>query len=454
MSPTVGVAARARAADAGVRPVIDRVGPNDLMMLATDSEKAPMQVAGVLVFAAASPLELPRVREAVAERIRAVPRFRQRLVRVPFGCGRPIWVDDPCFDIRDHVHTTRCPAPGEEDALLSVAAETAVRRLPRQRPLWSLTLVTGLAGGNNAMIVVFHHVLADGIGGLAVLKYLVDGAPTAPASAFPRPFPSRRDLFANSVSSRLRAWAHVPASVRRLPKAMSELAPRRIERAPPCSLNQPTDSGRALGVARARLSALRAVAHAHDATINDVVLAAVAGALHRLLRYRGETVGTLVVSVPVSARRSASATVLGNQSGVMPVPLPLTGDSLHRLDAIAEITRDRKASTPGASAVILGPAFRGLARLGVFEWFIDRQRLVNTFVTNLRGPDARLSFLGAPVTDVIAISLIAGNVTVAFTVFSYAGTLEVTAIADPDHCPDLPILVRELQRELDNLVAD
>jgi diacylglycerol O-acyltransferase / wax synthase len=451
MSPTVGVAARAKAAD--VRPVIDRVGPNDLMALATDRDTAPMQVAGVLVLATGSPLELSGVREAVAERIRAVPRFRQRLVRVPFGYGRPIWVDDPGFDIRDHVHVLRCPAPGDEEALLSVAAETAVRRLPRDRPLWSLTVVTDLAGDDNAMIVVFHHVMADGIGGLAVLQHLVDGAPTAPPSAFPGPFPGRRELFVDAVRSRLDTWAHLPASARRLPRAVSELALRRIVRAPQCSLNQPTGPRRALGVARARLSALHALAHANDATINDVVLAAVAGAVRGLLAHRGESVDTLVVSVPVSARRSASATVLGNQSGVMPVPLPLAGDSVHRLDAIAGITRDRKASTPGASAAILGPAFRGLARLGVFEWFINRQRLVNTFVTNLRGPDARLSFLGAPVTDVIAVSLITGNVTVAFTVFSYAGTLNVTAVADPDHCPDLPILVRELRRELDDLAS-
>jgi diacylglycerol O-acyltransferase / wax synthase len=95
----------------------------------------------------------------------------------------------------------------------------------------------------------------------------------------------------------------------------------------------------------------------------------VAGALRRLLSYRGETVGTLVVTIPVSARRSASATVLGNKSGVMPVPAPLTGDPLRRLDEIAEITRGRKAATPGASAALLSPMFRGLARLSMFEWF-------------------------------------------------------------------------------------
>jgi hypothetical protein len=193
------------------------------------------------------------------------------------------------------------------------------------------------------------------------------------------------------------------------------------------------------------------VAHAHNATVNDVVLAAVARALYTLLRRRGETVETLVVTVPVSARHTASATVLGNQVGVMPVPLPLVGDPLRRLEAIARITRDRKVAVPGSSAALLGPAFRLLARLGVLEWFITRQRLVNTFVTNVRGPETRLSFLGAPVTDVIAVSLISGNVTIAFAVLSYAGVLDVTVVADPEHCPDLPVLLQALQRELDEL---
>jgi WS/DGAT/MGAT family acyltransferase len=345
----------------------------------------------------------------------------------------------------------QCPAPGDEDALLSVAAETVVRRLPRDRPLWSATLVTGLVGGASAMIVVMHHVLADGIGGLAVLQHLVDGAAPTPASATATLRPGGRELLIDAFRARLRALARLPSTARRLPTAAAELAPGGVVPAPRCSLNQPIGPRRALGVARAQLSTVRAVAHAHNATVNDVVLAAVARALYTLLRRRGETVETLVVTVPVSARHTASATVLGNQVGVMPVPLPLVGDPLRRLEAIARITRDRKVAVPGSSAALLGPAFRLLARLGVLDWFITRQRLVNTFVTNVRGPDTRLSFLGAPVTDVIAVSLISGNVTIAFAVLSYAGVLDVTVVADPEHCPDLPVLLQALQHELDEL---
>ncbi len=160
-----------------------------------------------------------------------------------------------------------------------------------------------------------------------------------------------------------------------------------------------------------------------------------------------------MISIPVSSRRQASATELGNRVGVIPVELPTTGDPLERLEQIALITATRKGQAPGASAALIGPAFRALATLGVFDWFISRQRLINTFVTNLRGPDRHLSFGGAPVVDVIAIPMVTGNITVAFAAMSYAGRLTVTVIADPSQCADLPDIAAALQNELDRLTS-
>jgi len=435
------------------RAVIERTSPNDLMELASDLPGSPMQVAAVLVLGTASGLDLTAVRDAIGERLLAVPRLRQRLVRAPFGGGRPVWVDDRDFDIRHHVNTVRCPAPGDETALLGVAATTVTRRLAANRPLWSATLVTSLADGGAALIVVLHHVLADGIGGLAVLARLVDGASTAPSSDFPRPSPGRRGLVRDAFGTRLRALTHLPAGVRQLSSAIAALTMGGTTGPPRSSLNQPTGPRRSLAVARADLASVRRVAHAHGATVNDVVLTAVTGALHAVLRHRGESVDRFVVSVPTSARREATAGRLGNQVGVMPVPVTVTGDPQQRLTAIADTTRHRKPAAPSASAALLGPVFRTLARLGAFRFFVDRQRLVTTLVTNLRGPDHRLSFLTAPITDVIPVSPVTGNVTVAFAVLSYAGTLVVTVIADPQRCPDLPVLVTHLQAQLDLLTG-
>jgi WS/DGAT/MGAT family acyltransferase len=423
------------------------------MQLASDALGSPMQVAAVLVLDAPTAATLHTVRAAIADRVRAIPRFRQRLVRSPLGCGRPYWEDDATFDISRHVHGVRCPEPGGEHALLDVAAETATAPLPLDRPLWTATFVSGLAGGRSALIVVVHHVLADGIGGLAALACLLDGAPPPPAIDLSRPPPSRGQLAVDALRARLHAIARLTIGARRLRQAVAELKAPSAARAPHCSLNRPTGRRRSLGVARTELSAVRAAAHAHHASVNDVVLTAVSGALHELLRGRGEVVERFMVNIPVSARRDTTADQLGNQVGIIPVDLPATGEPLWRLGATAEITRARKTSAPGSSAAVLAPMFRVLARLGVLRWYVLRQRRVTTFVTNVRGPDVGLSFLGAPIVEIIPIGTTTGNVTVSFAVLSYAGTLVITVIADAQRCPDLPLLVDHLQRELDGLVG-
>jgi len=167
-------------------PVIERANPSDRAFLAMDSGEVPEQFGVILMLENAGGLDLARTRRLLAERVLAVPRLRQRLVSAPPGCGRPVWVDDPDFDVAGHVHEVACSPPGGQDALLRAAAGVVAVPLPPGQPLWSATIVTGLAGDGCAVIVVFHHVLADGMGGLAVLASLVDGAVHAPRQDFPR----------------------------------------------------------------------------------------------------------------------------------------------------------------------------------------------------------------------------------------------------------------------------
>lgn len=221
-----------------------------------------------------------------------------------------------------------------------------------------------------------------------------------------------------------------------------------------CSLNQPTGAARHFAVVRTEVEQLRRRAHEHGATVNDVVLTAVGGALGTVLAARGEQVDELVVSVPMSARTSTTAADLGNDVGVVPVRIPTSGDPAARLAAVARLTRAAKQTPRGASSAIIGPAFRLLAAVGVFRWFINRQRLVHTFTTNVRGPAEALTFLGARITDVVALTITTGNVTVSFAALSYAGTLAVTIIADVDTCPDLTALHHALSDELGRLGVD
>lgn len=429
---------------------LQRASANDMMELATDTPSAPQHVAALLRLERA--VDPARVREVLSARLPAVPRLRQRLTRAPLGGGRPVWVDDPSFDIRRHFAVRDCPADGDQGALLEVAAAAATAPLPRDHPLWSVTVVTGLKDGSMALLLVLHHVLADGIGGLAALASLVDGAPPAPARTFPASAPTSTALRIDANRRRIQTLASLPRTAQLVRAAAAELQLGTHRRPSVCSLNRPIGPRRRLAVTSVPLTELVGLAHHHQATINDVLLTAVAGALTAVLRDRGESVESFVISVAVSGRRDASSTELGNQVGVIPVQVPTRGRPCDRLAAVAASTQAaRRSPGRGASAPLLAFGFRLLARVGAFAFFVNHQRLVTTFLTNLRGPITPMTLDGARVTEIIPISSISGNITVAFAALSYAGTLTVTVIADPDHCPDLPRIATALRDELHHL---
>lgn len=187
--------------------------------------------------------------------------------------------------------------------------------------------------------------------------------------------------------------------------------------------------------------------------MNDVVLTAVASALQRLLDRRGEQDDEIVISVPFSARRRAIGGNLGNHSGVIPLAIPAVGDPVTRLKAVAALTRAAKQKPPGASSAVLSPLFRLLARVGLYQRFITRQRMIHTFVSTMRGPGTGQALFGCPITGILPLSVPAGNVTVSFVVLSYAGELAVTIAADPDACPDVAVLREMMVEEFGALEA-
>ena len=226
-------------------PLLDRASPADLMQFAVDVGPAPMHVGAVLVLGAGPGFSMPEAQRLLGERIRAVPRLRRRLRRAPPGCGRPFWADDQAFDLRHHVQQRPCPAPGDQRALLDVAAQVAGEPLPRSRPLWPATFVTGLAGDRTGLVIVMNHVLADGIGGLAVLARLVDESTGLPSAAperdgFPVPVPRARTLAAEAWAARARRLAGLAGSMHTIRQGLADLGVARPPpRLPPTSLNQP-----------------------------------------------------------------------------------------------------------------------------------------------------------------------------------------------------------------------
>ena len=334
----------------------------DLTVLATDRGSVPMNIGAVIEFEAGGGPSLPALRDLLSERVPTIPRLRQRLRRVPFGCGRPVWVDDPDFVLDRHLVERKWPTPGGDRQLLDVAAELMCQRLDTDRPLWRACLVTDSVGGQAALIVVLHHVLADGLGGLAILAALADPGLPAPTRTFPQRPPLRRDLAADAAREKVRAASTVPIRLRRGLAGLRELGlgpsrPRLIEKT---SLNRPTSNRRRLATVTVPLADIVTAAHRAGGTVNDVVLAAVTGALITELRARGEHPARLVVSVPVSGRPSATADRLGNNTGVRPITVPTLADDNARLAEIISADPDQPAACPGvlgrpARAGVPGP---------------------------------------------------------------------------------------------------
>ncbi len=229
----------------------------------------------------------------------------------------------------------------------------------------------------------------------------------------------------------------------------------RPPRAAPCSLNRRTGPRRRLSVVRADLAALRAAAHRHSATTNDAILVAVAGALHQVLKARGEHLGTLVVTVPVSGRRPGSGSALGNMVSPMLVAVPATGDPAERMARVAAQVRAHKAAASGPPPIaVLGWLFRPLAALGGYHWYMNHQHRFHTLVSHVRGPAEPVTFGGCAVTSAIPAGVAeGGNITVYFEALSYAGSLTLTAITDPDHFPDPGTLTGALRGELDQIIG-
>ena len=462
----------------------------DLTVLAADHGAVPMNIGAVLELEGGPALGPDAVRGLLAARIPGIPRLRQRLWRPPPGCGRPLWIDDPGFDLDRHLSVARWPQPGGRTELLAVAAQQLCRRLRPDRPLWQACLVLDADHDRSALVVVLHHVLADGMGGLAVLTALVDrpallGSPDPPddhrrvegreparstdrqerrlrprpttgrgLAGFPAPRPDWHSLAAEAGRTRLRSLARLPSHLRRGWLGLGEIGltrqrPRITSRS---VLNGKTGGTRRLAVSTVPLDQVLTLAHRAGGTVNDVVLAAISGALFAAAGARGDHLGELVVSVPVTGRPEAPGDRLGNNTGVRPIAIPNIADDWSRLTTIVQLTHRVAERSRATSAAPLGAAFRLLGRMGLFNAFIDHQRLVHTFESNLRGPPAALRFGERSVAAILPMSVSPGNVRVSFVVLSYAGTLAVTVVADPTAgLGDL--VVGELERQLHRLAS-
>jgi diacylglycerol O-acyltransferase len=449
--------------------LLDRVTASDLFLLLWDDYGWSSDIGGLAICDGTSLLDrdgrvrIDSVRARLEPRLHLVPRFRQLLYRPRLGLGWPLWVDAPRFDLADHIRVYPLAAPGGETQLLQACEELSARRLDPARPLWELWLLPGLPQRRVGAYLRLHHAIADGTAALAAFGALLDqasGASTPAAPPWtPAPAPAASELLADNLRRRraelgggLAGLAHPGRTLRQARAAWPAWREVLTEQpAPRTSLNRPVGTGRRLAIVRSRLALTKQIAHAHHGTVNDVVLAAVAGGLRELLASRGENVRQLVqrAMVTISTHHEQPGQARGNKPGWLMVPLPLgEPNPARRLELIAAETAARKhKARPEAGSGI----FRFAAGQRVWYRHFPRQRSVNLVVTNVAGPPVPLYLADARLMELFPMMPVMGNLTLVVGVLSYAGQLNLTAVADHDHCPDVEVFAQGVRTALDQL---
>jgi diacylglycerol O-acyltransferase len=461
-----------RAEPAPPRPP-ERLSALDTGFLRLETTETPMHIGGVFVLDGSAlrdgdgRIRLDDVRRHVEARVRRLPRFGRRISEVPLGLGRPLWVDDERFDISRHVRLASVAPPGGRQDLLDLAAELFETPLDRSRPLWELSVVDGLADGRVGLIEKVHHALIDGVSGIELAAALFDAAPDhrpetpVPTEAAPAPGAMRRlvDALAEQAGDPI-TWAQRTANTLwtnpgELVERASQVAAAVGDMVDPSSrtsaapFNRPIGRRRILRDTVLDLGLVDRVRHAAGATVNDVVLACVAGALRQWFEEEGlAPPDSVQVLVPVSTRRHGMTDEPGNHVGSAFVPLPVAEPDLRRrLDLVRRRMSGVKASHEGEGASVLLDALDHLPALGYGPLIrlVAVQPYVNLVVTNVPGPHDPLFFLGARVEEMVPIVPLGPRLGLGIAVLSYTDRLTVSVSADPDTCDHV--------HELDELAA-
>ncbi|MFN2612307.1 MAG: wax ester/triacylglycerol synthase family O-acyltransferase [Solirubrobacterales bacterium] len=453
----------------------DRLSGLDSSFLHLEGADTHMHVASTILFEGPAP-KYTEFRDHIASRLHLVPRFRQKLAFVPFNQGRPKWIDDPHLNLDYHVRHTSLPEPGSEQQLQILAARFFSQALDRSKPLWELWLVEGLKGGRFAIIGKSHHCLVDGVAGMDITTVLFDiekdpgGPVVAPEPWVPQPPPTQAQLLAEALVERavspgevLRMGRRALRGPRRALERLSESAlaagafARAGVAAPETPFNVPIGPHRRFAWVRTSLPDLKRVKNEFGGTVNDVVLAVVAGGLGRYLRARGHQTDALEMKalVPVSVRGTDEHGQAGNRVSAMMASLPVwCEDPEQRMHLISEEMGDLKESKQAMGATLLTELadFAPPTITGSAARLQSRQRFFNLVVTNVPGPQFPLFLMGRRMERVFPMVPLAKNQALCVGVMSYDGQVNFGLIGDYDAMPDLDQFGDEIEAELDSMV--
>ena len=459
---------------------MDRMSALDASFFFAESENTPMHVGSVAIFEGPAPTYGDVVR-LLLSKLPLVPRYRQRVKPVPMQLGRPLWVDDPHFQILYHVRHTAVPSPGSDEQLRNLAGRLLGQRLDMAKPLWELWLVEGLADNRWAIISKVHHCMVDGIAGTDLMQLMFDLEPDAehepPKDWTPRRSPSNLTVVAQSVSDALahplqqlssmptagsayRAAKSMADSSRTLAQSVPSLAKQAITPTAR-SLNGPIGPHRRWAWTDGKFEEFKAVRTALGGTVNDVVLTAITGGFRDLLQGRGELSSEKLVvrsMVPVSVRRADERGSLNTQVSAVFVDLPVgIADPVERLASVRGQMDEYKKTMQAVDArsiISMGNFVAPtLLSMGVRAALQAGQLWCQAVTTNVPGPRIPLYLLGKRMVSANAYVPIAGGTRCSIGIFSYLNTMTFGINADYDAFPDIDVLSGGIRRGIEELMA-
>jgi len=456
---------------------LDRLTPVDASFLHQEGPDSHMHIGGLTIVEGPPPT-VDEFLEQIRRRLHLVPRYRHKLAHTALDSGRPVWIDDPSFNLNYHIRHTALPAPGRWEELQDLTARIFSQQLDRSKPLWEMWLIEGLEDDRFALITKTHHSLIDGIAGVDLATVLFDLSPDPPPITNsgrpwkPHPEPGAARLIAAGLIGAVRtgvtlaegavdALAHPEHAVSRAREAaegVGELVWAGLNPAPETPLNVPIGPHRRFVAVAAQLEDFKAVKNAFGGTVNDVILAIVAGALRSFLISRGRSIAgvELRALVPVSVRTEDEHHRGGNRIVVMRGPLPVyISDPLDRLRFVSQAMAGLKESKQALGAEVISGAqnFAPPTILAQASRLNFSTRLFNLIVTNVPGPQFPLYVLGREMVQVIPVAFLPENHALAIAIMSYNGQLNFGLLGDFDALPDIDVIGANISAELATLLS-
>lgn len=455
----------------------DRLTSLDAAFLELESPAVHMHVGSVGIFEAGplahrdGGLDFDRLLEVCQAGLVRAPRFRQKLAATPL-IGNPVWVDDDHFDLQYHVRHTALPHPGDERQLKRLAGRIMSQKLDRNRPMWELWFVEGVEGDRLGVISKIHHCLIDGISGVDLLAAFMGKDKDYRLKRcehrwVPRPAPEASTLVRDEILRRaslpLRVLGAAPTAfgtplstlrgASRVASGFREAVSASISAASPTPLNQPIGPHRRFDWLRFELGEVKAIGKNLGGTINDVVLACVAGAVRAYLKMRGESVDDIDFRafVPVSTRSDAERGKLGNRVSMLVARLPVDEKNpRRRMERVIGETRHLKESSQAVGTEVIEEIsdWTSTAVLTAFSRTAAAARSYNMVVTNVPGPPFPVFMEGSRMLACYPLVPLFENQALGIALLSYDGSLFWGFNADRGLLPDLHAFVDAVEQEL------